>query len=415
MDRRVTRSSLRWKPWVAAGAVVVTVGVLVAGLLSLGDALPRVDPQRVLTATVERGPLVREVRAPGRLVPTNIRWLTTLHAGRVEQIAVEAGQEVGAGESLIQLVNLDVDLAAVRARSDIDDARAQRLELQAQTRTAILNQRAKVVGLETALRKVERTSTVDQGLLAAGAVDREQAMANRDDADDVQARLRIEREQLQVQRQSARARVEAQARKVEGLETVAEYRERLREALHVTAPVAGVVQEVAIEPGQWVQPGAVLAKIVEPGRLDARLEVPEGRAREVAVGQSVQVDTRGTVVAGHVLRIDPNVTNGNVVVDVRLDDALPAGARPDQTVTGTIIIETRDEVLQVRRPAQAVANSSSTMFRLTEDPARAHRVAIEFGASSIDRIEILSGAEPGQTLVVSDMSKWDAHDDIRIQ
>ncbi|MEM7153948.1 MAG: HlyD family efflux transporter periplasmic adaptor subunit [Myxococcota bacterium] len=394
---------------------MAAAGVLVAGLWSLGDALPRVDRQQVLTATVERGPLVREVRAPGRLVPTNIRWLTTLHAGRVEQIAVEAGQEVEAGESLIQLINLDVDLAAVRARSDIDDARARRLELQAQTRTAISNQRAKVVGLETALRKVQRTASLDQDLLAAGAVGAEQAINNRDDAHDVQARLKIERAHLQMQRQSARARVDAQARKVEGLKTVAEYRERLRAALNVTAPVAGVLQEVAIEPGQWVQPGAVLAKIVEPGRLDARLEVPEARAREVAVGQAVQVDMRGTVVAGHVLRIDPNVTNGNVVVDVRLDDPLPEGARPDQTVTGTITIETRDDVLQVRRPAQAVANSSSTMFRLTEDPARAHRVAIEFGTSSIDRIEILSGVQPGQTLVVSDMSKWDAHDDIRIQ
>jgi HlyD family secretion protein len=183
----------------------------------------------------------------------------------------------------------------------------------------------------------------------------------------------------------------------------------------VRASLGGVLQQVPVEVGQQVAPGTNLARVAQPGRLKAVIKVPETQARDVQIGQSASVDTRNGVVEGRVARVDPAVQNGTVTVDVALAGPLPKGARPDLTVDGTVELERLDDVVYVGRPAQGQAESQVGLFRLEPDGRHAARVKVRLGRSSVSTIEILEGLKPGDQVVLSDTSAWDAHDRIRLE
>jgi HlyD family secretion protein len=184
--------------------------------------------------------------------------------------------------------------------------------------------------------------------------------------------------------------------------------------MQVRAGSDGVVQEIDWEVGQWANSGAVLARIAQPGKLKAVLRIPETQVRDIAVGQVATIDTRNGLVQGHVMRIDPASVNGTVTVEVALPDTLPRGARPDLSVDGTIEIERLENVMHVGRPAYGQAESQVGLFKLEPNGKEAVRVSVRLGRSSVNEIEIVSGLQPGDVVILSDLSSYDASDRVRI-
>jgi len=223
----------------------------------------------------------------------------------------------------------------------------------------------------------------------------------------------MEKKKVESNAKSAAARIGAQQAKVEQLRVAFELRKKQLDELNVRAGVAGVVQQVPVEPGQRVAPGTILAKVAEPGRLKAELQIPETQVKDVAVGQAASIDTRSGIIPGQVIRIDPAAVNGTVKVDVQLNGEYPKGTRPDLSVDGTIDIERLADVLYVGRPAYGQAESTVGIFRLTPN-GEANRVQVKLGRSSVNQIEIVEGLRETDQVILSDMSAWDSYDRVRL-
>jgi hypothetical protein len=206
-----------------------------------------------------------------------------------------------------------------------------------------------------------------------------------------------------------------QEEQVGRLRAVAVFQRNLVDAMVVRAGSDGVLQELPLEVGQWATSGVTLAKVVQPEKLKAVLRIPETQAKDLGLGQVAAVDTRNGIAAGHVMRIDPASQNGTVTVDIALDGALPKGARPDLSVDGTIEIERLGEVTSMGRPAYGQANSAVGIFRMVPGTDEAERVRVDLGRSSVNRIEVVRGLAPGDVVILSDMSRWDAVERVRVK
>jgi HlyD family secretion protein len=185
-------------------------------------------------------------------------------------------------------------------------------------------------------------------------------------------------------------------------------------ALRVRPGIAGVLAELPVEVGQRIAPGANLAKVTVPGRLRAELRIAETQARDIQIGQSASIDTRNGVVPGRVVRVDPAARNGTVTVDVAFDGPLPKGARPDLSVDGTLTLERLDDVLFVGRPATGQEQSVVGLFRLESGGREARRVQVSLGRASVNAVEIVDGLKEGDEVILSDVSRWDAFDRLRL-
>jgi multidrug efflux pump subunit AcrA (membrane-fusion protein) len=231
----------------------------------------------------------------------------------------------------------------------------------------------------------------------------------------MQSRLDLEKQKLAMQTTIARDQLAAQRAQIERLKAVVRFRRQLVDSMRVRSQDDGVLQDLPLELGQWVTPGALLAKVVKPERLKAELRIPETQARDLALGQSAEIDTRNGVVAGKVSRIAPSATQGSVVIDVALEGELPRGARPDLTVEGTVEIEKLPDVLFVGRPAGAQPDSTVELFKLLAGSDEAVRAKVRLGKTSVSTIEIKEGLREGDAVVLSDMSAWDKSDRVRLK
>lgn len=374
-----------------------------------------VVPERaVRVAQVERGELVRSVSGRGTLVPLRVRWLTATTAARVERLGVEPGATVDADTVVIELSNADLELAALQARSDLAAARADLANLNAALETDRLGQKATVASVRADQREAARTAEANDSLAQSAAISRDELLRGRDRADELSSRLTIEQKRLGVLSKARSAQIAAQRARVEQLEAVVEFRDRQITELRVTAGEAGVVGEIPVEVGQWVNPGTVLGRVVQPDQLKAELRIPEVRARDLEVGQVAMIDTHVGEVGGHVARIDAAVTEGTVVIDVHFDAPPPQGVRPDQSVDGEIELERLDDVLWVRRPSHAEPNELMGLFVLGDDGVAA-RTSVSLGRASTNAIEVIEGLSLGDRVIVSDTNAWSQHDRIRVE
>ncbi|HWM88333.1 MAG TPA: HlyD family efflux transporter periplasmic adaptor subunit [Kofleriaceae bacterium] len=415
MDRPKTRPRRlrRRLLWLAAGAAAI-LGITL-GLSSLRAAAPVVSRGTVMIDTVRRGEMLRQVQAPGTLVPTDIRWITTETAARVERLRVEAGARVEPDTVLLELSNPDVQLRALEAEREMAQAHAQLAELEAGLDSQRLAQASQVATLEGELSDASRRAKATKQMHEEGAVpalERDEALGK---AQILESRLAFERKRLGTVDRSRRAQLKAQAEQIGRLKNLVEFARRQVDNLQVKAGTAGVVQELPLQPGQMVQAGALLAKVVNPARLKAELRVPETQAKDVALGLPAMIDTRNGEVPGKVMRIDPAAQEGTVRVDVRLDGPLPPGARPDLTVDGTIQIERLADVLYVGRPAFGEANSRISLFKVVDGGDEAIRVPVQIGKSSARTVEIRSGLAVGDSVVLSDLAQLDDVERIRLQ
>lgn len=394
---------------------MAALGVTTVGLARLKPAAPSVEAGTLWMDTVRQGPMVREVRGPGTLVPEQIRWVSAIAPGRVERKLVLPGARVNAGTILLELSNPDVQIQLLQAQRQLTDAEAQLVSLKTTLETQKLNQEGVVANIRSEFREALRKAASDSALAAQDLISSSEYARSKDRAEEFTARIGVEEQRLRIYTENIQSQLDVQKEQVERMRAVAEFQRGLVNAMVVRAGADGVLQELPIEVGQWAISGATLAKVVQPERLKAVLRIPETQARDVGIGQNANIDTRNGIVAGHVIRIDPASQNGTVTVDVALDGALPKGARPDLSVDGTLVLERLDNVLNVGRPAYGQANSTVGIFRLVPGTSEAERVRVELGRNSVNTIEIIRGLNKGDVVILSDMSRWDAVDRVKLK
>jgi HlyD family secretion protein len=396
--------------------VVALLGVVLAtlGLRGLKPAAPKVDRAAIWVDSVRRGPLVIEVRGPGTLVPERIRWITAVTAGRVDRRLAEGGQSVEPETVLLELSNPDVQLEALESERQLTVSRAEQVNLRANLSTGRLNQEAQVAAARAAYLDAHRNAEAAESLAVKELISANEVARARDHVEELSTRYKVEQERLAVMNQAADSQLALQQAQVDRLRDVKEFQRGRVHSMVVRAGAKGTLQELPLEVGQWAQSGATLARIVEPGKLKAVLRIPETQAKDVTIGQPAAIDTRNGIARGKVARIDPAVQNGTVTVDVSLEGELPRGARPDLSVDGTIQVERMDDVLSLGRPAYGQAGSTVGLFKLTPDGTEAVRTSVRLGRTSVTSVEIVAGLRPGDKVIISDMSRWDGVDRVRV-
>ena len=405
----------RRQRWIAGGiAVLALVGVTVS-LAHLRPAVPTIDRSSIWTDTVRRGPMIRQVRGMGTLVPEEIRWIAAGTDARVERIVVYPGATVAPDTLLLVLSNpelrqsaLDADAATTAAQARLVNLRAQ-LEGQSLERQAAF---AKAEGdRDTAAAQVEVNERLSkQGLVAEVELKKSQITAR-----ELTACCDIERQRVEFTRQSVEPQIAVAQGELDQARAQAALKHSQLDALQVRAGMSGVLQQVPVEVGQRITAGANLARVADPAKLKAQIKIPETQARDIQQGQPVSVDTRNGLVEGRVSRIDPAVEGGTVLVDVTFNGApLPRGARPDLSVEGIVQLERIDDTLVVNRPAFGQEESTVSLFRLSPDGSEATRVKVELGRGSVSVVEVRAGLRAGDRIIISDTSAYDNNDRLRL-
>lgn len=417
MDRPRTGLRRRTRRAVLAAAAIAVLAAATLGVRALARRAPIVRRDQLWIGTVTRGPLTISVRGQGTLVATEFRWASAPVTARVERVRVQAGAQVEADTVLLELANPDTELAALNADRDVAAAENELARLTAQLDGAQLAEESAVAGLTADTAIARRRATIDTAMAQKGVIADLESLESTDRAGQLAGRLAFEQRRLAALRRGNAAQLAAQRAQLDQLRGLAEFRHRQREALTIRASQAGVVQQVVTEIGQSVAAGAPLAKIIVPDRLLARLKIPESATQDLAPGLAATIDTRTDprtgIVPGVVVRIDPAAQNGDVTVDLRLTAALPRAARVDQNVDGIIELARTTDVLHVARPAIGEARQTAMLFVVTGDEA--HRVPVTFGRAAQKDIEIAAGLSAGDHVVLSDMSRWDGVDRLRIE
>ena len=402
-------------------AVLVTLALLsliTIGLSRLKPALPAVDAP-VFTDTVKRGTMLREVRGNGTLVPVDIRWVPASSAGRIERILVEAGQPVKADTVLIELSDpaLEQDAIGAQALLEVEEANLENLRVQVESQR--LTQQAAVATAEANYNAARLDAEVNEDLGKSGLAPDLVVKQAKAKAVELRKLFEIETERLEMTPLSAKAQLAAQEAKVKQLRTQYQIKRQQVESLKVRAGIEGIVQRLGdtlpLQAGQQIAAGVNLARISNPVRLKAQIKIAETQTRDIAIGQSASIDTRNGIIPGHVSRVDPASENGTVTVDVALDGPLPRGARPDLSVDGTIQLDRLEDALFAGRPVNGQAESTISLFKVIEGGKGAVRVPVKLGRSSVSSIEILDGLRVGDQVILSDMSQYDRHDQVRLK
>lgn len=379
----------------------------IAALNRLEPAIPTVERSVVLIDSVERGPMIRQVRGSGSLVPERIRLVAALTAGRVEQLPVRVGTSVLPGTLVVELSNPDVQLEALEAERELTESRAGLLSLETTLETQRLTQEATLATIRTEQQEANRTLALQTSLDSQGLTsiaDRDRA---RERAHELELRTEIERQRLSTISQAFEKQLTLQHAQIERLAAIVRFHRARVASMQVRAGDEGVLQTLSLELGQWVVPGQRLAIVAQAGRLKAVLRIPETQAKDVVLGQPTAIDTHNGVISGRVARIDPGVQNGTVAVEVTFGGQLPPGARADLSVDGTIEIERLPDVLHVGRPASGEPGTTVNLFKVDPDGGGAARVRVQLGRSSLSAVEVLRGLSAGDKVILSDLSAID--------
>jgi HlyD family secretion protein len=401
--------------WLIGAAGIVVVAAVTVAVASLEPAAPAVDRDTVWIGTVERGSFEREVRGHGRLVPENLRWIQAQTDGRVESVHFEPGQHVTADDVILELSNPEVERSAVDAKSALRRSEAELESLRVTLISSELDQKAQAAEVNADYISASLQAEANRELFDKGLISGIQLRSSEAVAQALTTRQEIEAQRLAMTGDAHSALLAAKRAELEQQRALFKLRAEQLEALAVRAAIEGVVQDVPVEIGQQVAPGTMLARVAEPTRLKAELRVPATRARDVRPGQAVIVDTRNGLVEGTVSRVDPSVQEGSVMIEVRLESALPDGARPDMAVDGAVQIERLSDVLFVGRPVQSQENATVGLYRLEEDGKHARRVRVGLGHASVDTIEVVEGLQEGDRVILSDTSRWDDYERIRLR
>jgi len=401
-------------------AVMIVVGVaalggITYGLTKLKPAAPTLDPSTAVIETVKRGEMIRDVRGNGTLVPQVTRWVPAPADGRVEKILVQAGVEVDPSTVILEMSNPQMEQQATDSDFQVKAAEADQENLKVRLESDTMTQKAAIATINSQYSQAKLQLDTDEALGKQGLVAELNLKISRVAVQDLANRLKVEQERLAVNAKSTKAQLNAAASRLQQLRVLAKLKREQVDNLKVRAGTGGVLQVVSVQVGQQVTPGLNLARVADPASLKAVLRVAETQISGVRIGQPVTVDTRNGLIQGQVSRIDPAAREGTFEIDVALNGPLPASARPDLSVDGTVELERLKDVLKVGRPAFGQAQQTIGMFVLTPDGTEAVRTSVKLGRNSVSTIEIVDGLREGDRVIISDTSALDSYNRIRIR
>jgi HlyD family secretion protein len=404
------------RQWVAAVCGVVAVAAVAFFVMRLKPAAPEVDRATVWTDVVKRGPLLRQVRGPGTLVPREdkIRMIPSETEATVVRIRVLPGAKVEPETILIDLVDPTLTQELLDAQLALKGAQADFINTRAKVQSDLMDQKAIGATVNADYSQAQLQAKTDKSLYDLGVISGLTYSASKGKADELVTRDDLEKQRLTLNEKAIETQLAVQQTKVDQAKALLGLKQKQLDALSVRAGISGVLVEVDHQVGEHVTAGTTLAKVVQPDQLKASLKIAETQARDIQIGQPAEVDTHNGVIDGKVMRIDPSVLNGTRTVDVELSGALPSGAVPDLSVDGTIDLDRMADVLYVGRPAFGNENSTISLFKLSEDGKTALRVPVKVGRASVNSIQVIEGLQPGDTVILSDMSRQDNTDRIRL-
>jgi multidrug efflux pump subunit AcrA (membrane-fusion protein) len=410
------KTQKRRRQMILGAIVLMAVVAVTIGVSRLKPAAPTVERGTVWTDTVKRGPMVRQVRGIGSLVPTqeSVRQIPAETEATVVRIRVLPGSQVEADTILLEMINSQTEQAAVDAQLQLKAAQAEYQSLRVKLESDLMNQKAGAATVNADHNQAQRQAETDKALYELGVISGLTYKGSKGKADELTTRDDLETQRLTANQKAIESQMAQQQAKVEQMRVLAQLKQKQLDALKVRAGIKGVLVDLPLQVGQHVLPGIMLAKVVEPDHLMATIKIAETQARDVQIGQPASVDTHNGVVAGTVMRVDPAVQNGTVTVDLKLTGELPKGARPDLSVDGTVDLERLDNVLYVGRPAFGQESSTISLFKLFPDGQEALRVPVKVGRASVNSIQVIEGLHEGDTVILSDMSRWDNTDRIRL-
>ena len=400
---------------VLGSIAILFIGGVSFGLTRLRPAAPSVDRATVWSDEVKRGPMLRDVRGLGTLVPEDIRWIPAQTDSRVDRWVLRPGATVKPNSVIMELSDPTLQREELDAEFQLKGAEADYANLKVQVDSDLMNQKANEAAVRSDYEQARLQHDVDEKLYKEGIGSDHIRNLSKVKEEQLAIRLSLESERTAVAADSGKARLAAQQAKIDEQKALYQLKKSQVDALHVRAGIDGVLQLVPVEVGQHVTPGTNLARVADPKKLKAEIKIAETQAKDVVIGQTATVDTRNGIVTGHVSRIDPSVQNGTVTVDVQFDGPLPDGARPDLSVDGTVELENLKDVLFVGRPVHGASQSTISLFKLTPDGSEAVRTNVKLGRSSVNTVELVDGLQVGDRVILSDMSQWDNYDRIRLK
>jgi HlyD family secretion protein len=394
---------------------LAAVGGITFGLTRLKPAAPTLDRATAVIDTVQRGQMLREVRGIGTLVPQLVRFIPAPADGRVEKIPVQAGVVVGYDTVIVELSNPQMEQEAMDADFQVKAAQADEESLRTRLESESMTQKSAIAGINSEYSQAKLQLDTDEVLGKQGLVPDLLLKISRMRVQELSNRLKVEQQRLTVSSKSTKAQINAQESRVQQLRALAKLKKDQVDALKVRAGTSGVLQQVSVQVGQQVTPGFNIARVADPASLKAELKIAETQIKDVKLGQPVAVDTRNGIIQGEVQRIDPAAREGTFIVDVSLTGPLPASARPDLSVDGTIELERLENVLHISRPAFGQGQQTVGLFRLNPDGQEAVRTQVMLGRSSVSTIEIINGLKEGDQVIISDTTAMDSYNRIRVR
>jgi HlyD family secretion protein len=395
-------------------AAVVLIPLVTFALSKLKPAAPTVDAGTIWPGTVQRGPMLRDVRGLGTLVPETIRLIPAATDGQVQQRYLLPGTPVKADTVIFDLSNPTLQQEALDAEYQLKGAQAALEQIKAQLQNTLMDKRTQAASISSQYRTAEMVKQTKEQLGANGLAPELDVKTAQVQAEELQKENDLAQKEVSTFESSIEPQLAVQESKVNQMRALYELKKTQMDELHVRPGIDGMLEELDVEVGQKVTMGTVLARVAQPTHLKAQLKIAETQAKDVLVGQKATVDTHNGIIPGHVSRVDPAVQNGTVTVDVALDGPLPPGARPDLSVEGTVEIERLADVLFVGRPVHGEANSTVGLFKIVDDGKEAERVQVQLGRVSVNQVEILKGLEVGDKVILSDMSAWDNYDRVKL-
>ena len=403
-------------------AVMIVIVVLVVVALALGvsrlkPAAPSVERGTVYTDIVKRGSMLRQVHGLGSLIPSqeSVRQIPAETEATVVRIRMLPGSQVKADSILVEMSNSQVEQAAMDAQLQLKAAEAEYQSQRVTLESNLMNEKAGAATVNADYSQAKRQADTDKALFDLGVISGLAYKASKGKSDELTTRNDLETQRLEIGQKAIESQLAEQQAKVDQMRVLAELKKKQLDALQVRAGIDGILVDLPLQVGQHVQPGTMLAKVVQPNHLMAELKISETQARDVQPGEPAAVDTHNGIISGSVMRVDPAVQNGTVTVDVKLTGELPKGARPDLSVDGTIDLERLEDVLYVGRPAFGQENSTISLFKLDSTGREAERVPVKVGRESVNSIQVIEGIHEGDTVILSDMSRWYKTDRIRLE
>lgn len=403
--------------WSAAAAAVLLVAAV--GVSRLKPAAPTVDRSTIWTDTVHRGPMIRQVRATtGTLVPRedSIELIPAQTDATVVRIRVLPGAQVTPSTVLMDLADPQLKQELLNARLALKAAEADYKSLQASLESTLMDKKTAAAQVNADYTQDSLQAQTDKALYELGVISGLAYNKSKGTADQLAAQHKLSQQQIEVNQKAIDVQLASAQTKIDQAKALLDLYEKQSAALEVRSSISGTLAPLAtpLQVGQHVTVGTSLAEVIQRDKLKAALQIAETQARDIQIDQPASIDTHNGVIPGHVTRIDPAVVNGTRTVDVMLDGPLPPGAVPQLSVDGTIDLERLSDVLYVGRPALGNENSTLSLFRLDPDGKSATRVAVKVGRASVNSIQVLSGLREGDTVILSDMSRYDNVDHIQL-